>query len=94
MSDLKTLSNLLRDPSADPATIFGALMPKRRADMDEKQQAAIRVERLSYELRLSVADLTVQFASETGKGWVKASQEDIASSYRQLGVLVRAMERE
>ena len=86
MSDLKTLAELLGRP-------YHPVLA-RRQEPDETQQAAIKAERLAYDLRSSVADLTEHFATPEGKGWVKASQEDIAASYRQLGVLVRAMERD
>ena len=82
--DMVTLGELLGRPYT----------PILRRQPDEHQQDAIKAERCAYELRTSVADLTEQFATPEGKGWIKASQEDIAASYRQLGVLVRALERE
>jgi len=80
MSNLKTLSGLngLADLLGKPKSASGC----------------VKVEMLVYDLRNAVSDLTEQFANDKNKGWLKASADDIATSYRQLGVLVRAIERE
>jgi hypothetical protein len=80
MSDLKTL-----------ATLLGKPLPRSAGNL----QAAIKAERLAYDLQTTVADLTAMLVVESHhKELLKANYDDIATSYRQLGVLVRAIERE